>query len=66
MKVIKHTNLPAYMPINFTLIGWLYWDRYHPAQWIVTIFVIWTILLWVGCFSWNGKREHVDIFRGKE
>lgn len=63
MKVIHRTNLPARMPVNFTLIVLLLNDRFNTPGWLQG--VNWTIvaLLWICAIIAIVKEDDTDIFR---
>ena len=60
--VIK--NLPVKFPVTFTLILWLYLDKYNAPEWILAVIATLMIILWAIIYSMQRDEEKIDLFSG--
>jgi Na+/proline symporter len=65
-KVIAPKNKPHYLPIGFTFIFWLFFDRINAPRWAWIEGWIVVGIVWIIAFIAIWNQETVDIFEEKD
>jgi hypothetical protein len=64
-KVITRKNLPSSLPLPFTMLVYLYLDRFNPAEWVWGVVATVLVIIWLSVLYSIATENRVDIFSGK-
>jgi hypothetical protein len=63
MKVIKHKNLPAKLPISQTLTIFLAMDYWCAPDWMFGAVSFAAVVVWIACIYSIASNESIDLFK---